>query len=66
MGCDNTLGEKIGITLIATGFEHKDPFVRETPVRKEEKGEEKILMTLEMPAKPPTQTGCEEETPVRS
>ncbi|HQR01887.1 MAG TPA: cell division protein FtsZ, partial [Ferruginibacter sp.] len=41
MGYDNTLGEKIGITLIATGFEHKDPFVRETPVRKEEKGEEK-------------------------
>ena len=26
MGYDNSLGNKIGITLIATGFEHKDPF----------------------------------------
>ncbi|HNK29505.1 MAG TPA: hypothetical protein PKG65_11300, partial [Ferruginibacter sp.] len=64
MGYDNTLGEKIGITLIATGFEHKDPFVRETPVRKEEKGEEKILMTLEMPAKPQPKPAVKEETPV--
>jgi len=29
MGYDATLGKKIGITLIATGFEHKDPFTRE-------------------------------------
>ena len=28
MGYDNHLGDKIGITLIATGFEHKDPFMR--------------------------------------
>ena len=26
MGYDNTLDKKIGITLVATGFEHKDPF----------------------------------------
>src|ERR1041385_5377342 len=26
MGYDNNLGENIGITLIATGFQHKDPF----------------------------------------
>src|SRR4029079_17545413 len=26
LGYDNVLGSKIGITLIATGFEHKDPF----------------------------------------
>jgi cell division protein FtsZ len=26
LGYDNTLASKIGITLIATGFEHKDPF----------------------------------------
>ena len=25
-GYDNTLGDKIGITIIATGFEYKDPF----------------------------------------
>ena len=29
LGYDNTLGEKIGITLIATGFEHKDPFAKD-------------------------------------
>src|SRR6185295_2528851 len=28
LGYDNALGNKIGITLIATGFEHKDPFDR--------------------------------------
>ena len=47
LGYDSTLGEKIGITLIATGFEHKSPFFR-----KEEKKpepvvkDEKIVMTL--------------------
>jgi cell division protein FtsZ len=50
LGYDNTLGEKIGITLIATGFEHKDPFEKK-PVVKEQKKDEKIVMTLEMPAK---------------
>ena len=46
MGYDNTLGAKLGITLIATGFEHKDPFAK--PVAKKElpKQEEKIVMTL--------------------
>src|SRR5215471_12535113 len=33
MGYDNSLGEKIGITLIATGFAHKDPF-KKTEARK--------------------------------
>ncbi len=50
LGYDNSLGEKIGITLIATGFEHKDPFARKTEV-KEEKTDGKIVMTLEMPVK---------------
>lgn len=46
MGYDATLDRKIGITLIATGFEHKDPFAKaETPVKEEPK-EEKIVMTL--------------------
>src|SRR3982751_6798036 len=32
LGYDNSLGSHIGITLIATGFEHKDPFTkRQTP-----------------------------------
>ena len=28
MGIDNTLGDKIGITIVATGFHHKDPFTK--------------------------------------
>jgi cell division protein FtsZ len=46
MGYDNTLGSKIGITLIATGFEHKDPFARPLPKKEEPKKEEKIIMVL--------------------
>ncbi|MEN9548563.1 MAG: hypothetical protein RIR12_1154 [Bacteroidota bacterium] len=47
MGYDNTLENRIGITLIATGFEHKDPFAKpaakkETPIM-----EEKIVMVLQ-------------------
>ena len=38
MGYDNTLEDSIGITLIATGFENKDPFVK--PVLKREEAEE--------------------------
>lgn len=45
LGYDNTLGNKIGITLIATGFEHKDPFVKKVAI-KEAPREEKIMMTL--------------------
>src|SRR5688500_6819275 len=59
LGYDATLGNKIGITLIATGFEHKSPFYSKAAVkeeRKEEvKAEEKIVMTLQ-PAKEETRT----------
>lgn len=54
MGYDNTLGDKIGITLIATGFEHKDPFAKAVPKKEQPKPEEKIVMVL----------GQQEETPV--
>ena len=37
MGYDSTLGDKIGITLIATGFEHKDPFAKPIPKKEEPK-----------------------------
>ncbi len=48
LGYDNSLEKKIGITLIATGFEYKDPFVKkEENVTPEPKKEEKIVMTLE-------------------
>jgi cell division protein FtsZ len=48
LGYDNSLEDKIGITLIATGFEHKDPFKAD---KKSEqvttpKKDEKIILTL--------------------
>ncbi len=50
MGYDNSLGSKIGITLIATGFQHKDPFAKTDSdnyrEKKKEKKEEKIIMIL--------------------
>ena len=51
LGYDNTLAEGISITLIATGFEHKDPFAKKSSLSKEDKKDEKIVMTLEMPVK---------------
>jgi cell division protein FtsZ len=48
MGYDPTLERKIGITLIATGFEHKDPFAKPIAVRKPEPEPEKEVMPLLM------------------
>ena len=45
MGYDNNLDNKIGITLIATGFEHKDPFAKVETKRSAPK-EDKIVMIL--------------------
>ncbi|WP_114789548.1 cell division protein FtsZ [Niabella yanshanensis] len=45
LGYDNSLGDQIGITLIATGFENKDPFVKPV-LKKEEAAEGKIVMRL--------------------
>jgi len=45
LGYDNSLDEKIGITLIATGFQHKDPF-KLPVVKKPDAKEEKIIMVL--------------------
>jgi cell division protein FtsZ len=50
-GYDNTLGNKIGITIIATGFEYKDPFVKKTPVteiKKVQAEPEKIVLQLDI------------------
>jgi cell division protein FtsZ len=50
LGYDNTLGASLGITLIATGFEHRDPFnVKSAEATPSPKKEEKILMTLSLP-----------------
>ena len=53
MGYDNNLGNHIGITLIATGFEHKDPFQKKAEPL-DEKKDDKIMMTLQMPVKEET------------
>lgn len=50
LGYDNTLGSEISITLIATGFEHKDPFPKQQKSNSlTETKTEKIVMELEMP-----------------
>ncbi|HEX8334139.1 MAG TPA: cell division protein FtsZ [Segetibacter sp.] len=46
IGFDETLDKKIGVTIIATGFEHKDPFKPRQPKQEEKKEEEKIIMKL--------------------
>ena len=45
-GYDETLGSKISITLIATGFDAKDPFAKPVVQKKAEPVPEKIVMTL--------------------
>jgi cell division protein FtsZ len=49
LGYDNTLGAEISITLIATGFEYKDPFAKTINQPIETKQKDKIVMTLDMP-----------------
>lgn len=46
LGYDNNLGSKIGITLIATGFQYKDPFNKREAPKQEVKKDEKIVMVL--------------------
>jgi cell division protein FtsZ len=50
LGYDASLGDKLGITLIATGFEYKDPFTLPVTKKAEPKKEDKIV--LELGAKP--------------
>ncbi len=61
-GYDDTLGEKIGITLIATGFEGKDPFKKDEPKKAEAPIEEKIVMTLATEAQEAKATEAPAET----
>ncbi len=52
LGYDGSLGDQIGITLIATGFEQKNPFDKKPVVQEVTKPEvEKIIMTLGEPEK---------------
>ncbi|TDO26971.1 cell division protein FtsZ [Sediminibacterium goheungense] len=66
MGYDNTLDKKIGITLIATGFEHKDPFAKPIEEKKPEPRQEKIVMTLdvEQPEAKPVQQPVQQTLPL--
>lgn len=50
LGYDANLGDAIGITLIATGFEQKDPFDKKPSVKEEPKAkDEKIVLVLGEP-----------------
>ena len=46
IGFDDSLGEKLGVTIIATGFEHKDPFKKAEKPKEAIKPVEKIVMVL--------------------
>jgi cell division protein FtsZ len=46
MGYDTSLDKKIGITLVATGFDTRDPFAKPNIIKKPEAVPEKIIMTL--------------------
>lgn len=48
MGYDPMLGAKLNITLIASGYQYKDPFVPREPQKTVKPQDEKIVMVLDM------------------
>jgi cell division protein FtsZ len=52
LGYDNSLGSDIGITLIATGFEQKDPFAKEVKEDNTE-AKDKVVLHLDLPKATP-------------
>lgn len=52
LGYDESLGEEISITIIATGFEQKSPFGEEKPEARQEPKDEKIMFTLDVTPQP--------------
>ena len=52
LGYDNSLGSDIGITLIATGFEQKDPFAKEAKKENIE-DKDKVVLHLDLPKATP-------------
>ncbi len=62
LGYDNTLDDKLGITLIATGFQHKDPFTQRD-IKKTIKNEDKIVMMLAQPEEPKKGVAVKAEEP---
>jgi cell division protein FtsZ len=65
LGYDNTLGDKLGITLIATGFEYRDPFTQKEKKQPLPQQEEKIVMVLGDTPRP-TPPAAPAATPVAS
>jgi cell division protein FtsZ len=64
LGYDNTLGAQIGITLIATGFEHKDPFNKKPAVDESAIApkDEKVVLQLDMDLAVPVQKAVQQPT----
>lgn len=62
MGYDNSLGDQIGITLIATGFEYRDPFTKKEEKKVAPKKEEKIVLSLSPQPEPKTTLAKEAKT----
>ena len=52
LGYDESLGEDISITIIATGFEQKSPFGEAKPEIRQEPKDEKIMFTLDVTPQP--------------
>ena len=52
LGYDESLGEDISVTIIATGFEQKSPFGESKPVEQKAVQEERIMFTLDVAPKP--------------
>src|SRR6185437_2282509 len=56
LGYDESLGNKIAITLIATGFEQKEPLKKkEEPLAEKKKENEKVVVVLQEEKKKPSQ-----------
>ena len=51
LGYDESLGDDISVTIIATGFEQKLPFGEVKPVEKKSEQDEKIMFTLDLAPK---------------
>jgi len=52
LGYDESLGEEISITIIATGFEQKSPLGEQKPETRQEPKDEKIMFTLDVNPQP--------------
>lgn len=55
LGYDESLGDEISVTIIATGFEQKSPFGETKQVEQKAVQEEKIMFTLDIAPKPITE-----------